>query len=264
LGIDINIFRKYQKSDPGSPSIITRGLKLDYDIVEEDNYIIVKTPYNYDYLKEFKETIPYTDRNWDITSKTWIVDKKHFNTVKKLASKYFVNLKELKQQLEPYKATETKSMTIYRPSQEVLKDLPTNQFYGDKIYFGRVLIYIIKDGYYFVPDEANRKTSFLMKYSMKHTLSILHPGRGLDTPPLFTLPVIFKKLKWNAVFDILYDVRKEDLLELMPEQLIALNKAVQLKGISRTEYDKYAVFEDIDLRNPVLVKETLRAIKILV
>ena len=61
----------------------------------EDDMLCIDCPYHEEWLKDFKEAVPYEDRNprqgygWDKTDKIWIVPLDYAEVVEELVKKHF-------------------------------------------------------------------------------------------------------------------------------------------------------------------------------
>lgn len=49
----------------------------------------ISTPYNKSFLDAMKALIPFSDRNWDDTTKVWTVTERFMEPMKQLAEKYY-------------------------------------------------------------------------------------------------------------------------------------------------------------------------------
>lgn len=63
-----------------------------YEYEGEAQILLIRTPYNPIFIKEFKEIVPYSARDWDGERKLWIVKDIDFTEdVLDLMAKYFPN-----------------------------------------------------------------------------------------------------------------------------------------------------------------------------
>jgi len=63
-----------------------------YEYQDDTQVLLIRTPYNPAFIKEFKEIVPYSARTWDSERKLWIIkDIDYTEDVLDLMSKYFPN-----------------------------------------------------------------------------------------------------------------------------------------------------------------------------
>ena len=74
------------------------------EITADNGMLVVKTPYAYQFVTDFKQAIPSSARRWDPARKTWLVDPQHGKWLVKLIDEHFgetVSLPAMKAQNIP-------------------------------------------------------------------------------------------------------------------------------------------------------------------
>lgn len=79
----------------------TQQIEVTEDVLT--GTISMRCPYDEEFIKEFKQVVPYEDRNpntdegrgWDKTEKTWGFASEHWGSVKELLMEYFPRLRIL-------------------------------------------------------------------------------------------------------------------------------------------------------------------------
>lgn len=63
-----------------------------YEYQDDRQMLLIRTPYNPAFIKEFKDVVPYSCREWDGERKLWIIKDIDFTEdVLDLLAKYFPN-----------------------------------------------------------------------------------------------------------------------------------------------------------------------------
>ncbi len=58
-------------------------------IKSQGDMLAIQTPFNRDFINNLKKEIPHTDREWDSSSKSWLVDPLHEKKVVEITGRYF-------------------------------------------------------------------------------------------------------------------------------------------------------------------------------
>lgn len=77
------------------------------DVLE---WVSIKTPYNPEYLQEFKATIPWRCREWNPDHKVWLIDKRYLGRVKRLAKKHNLNMVGVTEHNDPWPGLDTSNL----------------------------------------------------------------------------------------------------------------------------------------------------------
>lgn len=196
-----------KKRSPPPPWITP---KIEYSIIVNPADLTVKTPYNKDYLDEFKEKIPENDRKWDPERKWWVVKRKHLKEIKYLANKYFMNLEEAKKLLSRYRKKCYGHVTVYEIPEglvsgdiENIIDKMAMTVPNEKWHVSfplaanwRAQIYIPDEGFYFFTGRGF-KSRFYSDYSLIHKFTT---PQIVEYPRIIVLPKKFKGLRWTDLF----------------------------------------------------------------
>lgn len=230
----------------GKPNV---GLRKDWKRIE-DSKIYIITPFNEEFVKELKNLIPLENRLWNREEKRWEIESDaDFETViDKLASKYYVTGPESFARFNKYKAGENEAAKVYKIPYEIRDEntgisRPVESWGGDHEYLSNlhrsiqntqgnalwksvmtrevnttyIILTVAKDGFY-LNRHSGELRSFAAQWAARH--DAVSPDADTEV-----LPEKFKEVKWSKTLESLYNLRKDDVVNLSLENLVSLSSA---------------------------------------
>ena len=249
------------------PSWVLSQIKENFRIeYTEPGKAYVYSPYNFDFLQEFKEKVPALDRKWNPEDKRWEVDVKHDKILKELGEKYYgISVNDFMEKM--YKQGKiidrTKGYNAYEidrnPQLEAFARtygestdkfyIPPGSAYGGEDF---IIVYIANPGYYYEKTPSVFEEGYVLKKELRFPF----------------LPEIFRPLRYTSFFNKFQDVRWEDIVKLPDEKIVELIKEVnsvnnlyQHKFLNyyRIPDDLKNFIQQLDLSDPKAVGEALKA-----